>query len=84
MAPRKWIVASPRRGLLKRSRVRLGRCVVKKFAGVASRFMRDEEGATLLEYGMLVLLITVLSIVFVSSIGKKVSNGFSTVDSVLP
>ncbi len=46
--------------------------------------MRDEEGATLLEYGMLVLLITVLSIVFISSIGKKVSNGFSTVDSVLP
>jgi len=46
--------------------------------------MRDEEGATLLEYGMLVLLITVLSIVFISSIGGKVSNGFSKVDSVLP
>lgn len=62
----------------------LGRCVVRKFAGIASRFMRDEEGATLLEYGMLVLLITVLSIVFISSIGQKVSNGFSTVNSVLP
>jgi pilus assembly protein Flp/PilA len=57
---------------------------VKKFASIASRFMRDEEGATLLEYGMLVLLITVLSIVFISSIGGKVSNGFSKVDSTLP
>ena len=48
------------------------------------RFLADEEGATLLEYGMLTLLITVLSIVAVKSIGKKVSTGFTTVDTSLP
>ena len=54
------------------------------FANLSRQFLRDEEGATLLEYGMLVLLITVLSIVFIKSIGTKVSRGFSTVDSSLP
>ena len=53
-------------------------------ATLTRRFLRDEQGATLLEYGMLVLLITVLSIVFITSIGTKVSKGFSTVDSQLP
>jgi pilus assembly protein Flp/PilA len=57
---------------------------MSKLASLTRRFVREEEGATLLEYGMLVLLITVLSIVFVTSLGKKVSNGFSKVDSALP
>lgn len=57
---------------------------MSKLASLTRRFVREEEGATLLEYGMLVLLITVLSIVFVTSLGKKVSNGFSQVNSSLP
>ena len=48
------------------------------------RFLADDEGATLLEYGMLTLLITVLSIVAVKSIGVKVSTGFNTVNTNLP
>jgi Flp pilus assembly pilin Flp len=48
------------------------------------RFLSDDGGATLLEYGMLTLLITVLSIVAVKSIGLKVSSGFSSVDTQLP
>ena len=48
------------------------------------RFLRDESGATLLEYGMLTLLIAVLSIVAVTSIGQKVSTGFTNVDTNLP
>lgn len=54
------------------------------FAALTRRFVTDEEGATLLEYGMLVLLIAVLSIVAVKAIGTKISTGFSTVDSALP
>lgn len=57
---------------------------MSKIDSFTRRLVRDEDGATLLEYGMLVLLITVLSIVFIASIGKKVSTGFSTVDSALP
>ena len=48
------------------------------------RFLQDDEGATLLEYGMLTMLITVLSIVAVKSIGTKVSAGFTKVNNDLP
>ncbi len=47
-------------------------------------FVQDESGATLLEYGMLVLLIAVLCIAAVKSIGSKVSAGFTTIDTNLP
>ena len=57
---------------------------MSKFANLTRRFFSDDEGATLIEYGMLVLLITVLSIVAVKNIGSKVSNGFSTVNTNLP
>lgn len=57
---------------------------MSKFASLARSFVRDDEGATLLEYGMLVLLIAVLSIVAVKAIGTKISTGFSTVESSLP
>ena len=50
----------------------------------ARSFVNEDDGATLLEYGMLVLLITLLAIVFVTAIGKKVSAGFSRADSLLP
>ena len=56
---------------------------MSKIATLPKRFLDDEGGATLLEYGMLTLLITVLSIVAVKSIGKTVSTGFTTVDTSL-
>ena len=47
-------------------------------------FTKEEDGAALLEYGMLVLLIAVLCIVAIKTIGSKVSNGFNTVNTNLP
>jgi pilus assembly protein Flp/PilA len=47
-------------------------------------FMSDEEGAALIEYGMLVLLVALLCIVAVKSIGSKVSNGFNSANTLLP
>jgi len=54
------------------------------FLNITRRFVRDDEGATLIEYGMMVLLITVLSITFIKTIGTKVSAGFNTVSTTLP
>ena len=51
---------------------------------IARNFVKEEDGAALLEYGMLVLLIAVLCIIAVKSIGSKVSNGFNNVNSLLP
>jgi Flp pilus assembly pilin Flp len=57
---------------------------MKRLMVVARNFVAQEDGAALLEYGMLVLLIAVLCIVAVQQIGRKVSNGFTAVNSALP
>jgi len=57
---------------------------MKRFVNVARHFAADQEGAALVEYGMLVLLIAVLCIVAIQGIGKKVSSGFDTVNTTLP
>jgi pilus assembly protein Flp/PilA len=57
---------------------------MKRLAIAARNFINNEDGAALIEYGMLVLLIAVLCIVAVQSIGKKISAGFTSVDSKLP
>ena len=47
-------------------------------------FLRDESGATLVEYGLLILIIAVLAVVTVKAIGGKVSSGFESVNANLP
>lgn len=47
------------------------------------RFVREEEGATMVEYGILVALIAAVVIVVVASIGEEVNTGFETVESEL-
>lgn len=46
-----------------------------------SAVLRDEEGATMVEYGIMVALIAAVCILVVKSIGTKVSGAFSTVDA---
>jgi pilus assembly protein Flp/PilA len=47
------------------------------------RFRREEEGAALVEYGMLVGLIAVICVVAVIALGTDVSTAFSTIASAL-
>jgi len=47
------------------------------------RFRREEEGAALVEYGMLVGLIAVICIVAVTTLGTEVSTAFSFIASAL-
>lgn len=49
-----------------------------------NRFRQDEEGAALVEYGLLVGLIAVICIVAVTLVGNKVSNAFSSIAAALP
>ena len=46
-------------------------------------FIRDESGASLVEYGLLVGLIAVVAITAVSALGQKVKNVFATVNNTL-
>jgi pilus assembly protein Flp/PilA len=43
------------------------------------RFRRDNEGAALVEYGMLVGLIAVICVAAVTLLGNEVSNAFSSI-----
>jgi pilus assembly protein Flp/PilA len=44
-----------------------------------NRFRRDEEGAALVEYGMLVGLIAVICIAAVTTLGTEISSVFNTI-----
>jgi pilus assembly protein Flp/PilA len=48
-----------------------------------NRFRRDEEGAALVEYGLLVGLIAVICIAAVTLLGQEVSTAFSIIASDL-
>ena len=48
------------------------------------RFVDGREGAALIEYALLVLLLAALCIVAMQSIGSKVSNGFNSANSMIP
>jgi Flp pilus assembly pilin Flp len=47
-------------------------------------FLADSEGAALIEYALLVLLMAALCIVLIQGIGAKVSNGFNSANAALP
>jgi len=47
------------------------------------RLCREEKGAALVEYGMLVGLIAVICVVAVTALGTEVSNAFSAIASAL-
>jgi len=48
-----------------------------------ARFRRDDEGAALVEYGMLVGLIAVICVVAVTTLGTEVSSAFSKIANAL-
>ena len=48
------------------------------------RFFKDEEGATAVEYAIMVALIAIVIIAMVVIVGEKANNAFSAVASALP
>ncbi|MES2293104.1 MAG: Flp family type IVb pilin [Pseudomonadota bacterium] len=48
-----------------------------------SRFVRDESGATAIEYGLIAALIAVVIIGALSAIGSKLTNTFTSVSNKL-
>lgn len=49
----------------------------KLIVSLLSRFARDEEGAAMVEYGILVALIAVIVAVAIGLLGTNLSSGFS-------
>jgi pilus assembly protein Flp/PilA len=48
---------------------------------VLLRFLRDDKGATAIEYGLIAAGISVAIIAVVNGVGSKVSGTFSSIDS---
>ena len=49
-----------------------------------ARFVRDDEGQDLIEYGLLIGIITVGAIAAILAIGPKVQSYFEDLNSALP
>ena len=48
------------------------------------RFLRDEEGVTAIEYGLIAALIAVAIITAVTAVGTKLTGTFTKVETTLP
>ena len=49
-----------------------------------SRFLKDESGATAIEYGLIAALVAVVLVAALSTLGSKLSGTFDTVSGKLP
>jgi pilus assembly protein Flp/PilA len=47
------------------------------------KFLKDEEGATAVEYGIMVALIAAVIVTIVGTLGTKISSAFQTVVTAL-
>ena len=48
------------------------------------RFLNEEEGATMVEYAIMVALIAVVSILVVTALGGKVASNFQQTQKQMP
>lgn len=54
------------------------------FRNVVAKLARNEEGAALVEYGLLIGLIALVCIAAITSIGTKIAASFNKVETALP
>jgi pilus assembly protein Flp/PilA len=57
--------------------------MLRLWTAFQSRFIREEEGASMVEYALLVALIAIIAIVAVSFVGTQVSDKFDEVGQSL-
>lgn len=54
---------------------------MKKFFPAVGRFLRNEEGATMTEYGIVLALLVVVSLAIVTGLGTVLSTNWSNVST---
>ena len=59
------------------------KAMLSMWTAIKARFETDEEGASLVEYALLVALIAVVAIVAITVVGQEVSENFSQIGSSL-
>jgi pilus assembly protein Flp/PilA len=53
------------------------------WTALQARFVSDEEGASLVEYGLLVALIAVVAILAITFVGREVDSQFQEVGTAI-
>lgn len=56
---------------------------MKALAGRFMKFVKEEEGATAVEYGVLIALIIAVCIIVIQVIGTKINDAFEKVNTAL-
>jgi pilus assembly protein Flp/PilA len=54
---------------------------MRRLRDAVRRFVKEEKGAALVEYAFLIALIAIVAIVVVATLGNKVSEKFSELES---
>jgi pilus assembly protein Flp/PilA len=57
--------------------------MLRMWTALQARFVSDDEGASLVEYGLLVALIAVVAIIAVTFVGQQVDSNFQEIGSAL-
>ena len=57
--------------------------MLRLWTGLQSRFIRDDEGATLVEYALILVFIAVVAIVALNALGDTVRDELNDVASTL-
>ena len=57
--------------------------MLRMWTALQSRFVTDEEGASLVEYALLVALIAVVALIAIRFLGEEVSSEFASVGGVI-
>lgn len=57
---------------------------MKNIINSVKRFVTDEDGATAVEYAVMLALIIAVCIVAIQTIGTRANNAFTTVGNALP
>ena len=52
---------------------------MEKFMQAVNRFIRDEEGATAIEYGLIAALISIVMLIALTGVGQGVRNTFTRI-----
>ncbi|WP_063750804.1 Flp family type IVb pilin [Paraburkholderia nodosa] len=56
---------------------------MQNIIATAKRFINDEEGATAVEYGLIVALIAAVIVTTVKTLGTDINNAFTTIVNAL-
>lgn len=63
--------------------IRWAESLLRRVAETANVFIHEDEGATMVEYGLMVALIAIVCILAITSIGTNLNSAFTDIASSL-